>query len=208
MGIFKYKDLINEIKNKLSALKKSIKTSIRKNTGSSDYLRWGSKASLFQSWDSRTQQIAALIKPGASVIEFGAGRLVLKTFLPENCSYTPSDLVDRGYGTIVCDLNSKTLPQFQTFDIAVFSGVLEYVNDIPRLIFHLSRCVNVIIASYAVMEENKSNRRGQGWVNDYNSVQFINIFENVGFRCDYTEKWQSQVIYRFTKIKNQIVDSV
>ena len=193
--------LINEIKNELSALKRGIKTSLRKATGGSNYSKWGNKASLSQSWDSRTQQIAALIKPGASVIEFGAGRLILKTFLPENCSYTPSDFVYRGGGTIVCDLNSKTLPQFQQYDVAVFSGVLEYVNDVPRLILCLSSCVNVIIASYALMEKNVRNRRRQGWVNDYNSAQFIEIFENAGFHCDHTEEWKSQVIYRFTKLK-------
>ena len=191
--------LINKIKNLLFTLKRGANTSLSGAVKRTDYQRWSNKENLSQSWDMRTKQIAALIKPGASVIEFGAGRLILKTLLPENCPYTPSDLVDRGYGTIVCDLNSKNLPQFQTYDVAVFSGVLEYVNDIPGLIFHLSRCVNVIIVSYAVMEKNKSNRSGQGWVNDYNSVQFVSIFENAGFRCDYTEEWQSQVIYKFTR---------
>ena len=191
--------LINKIKNLLSTIKRGVNTLLREALRKTDYQRWSNKESLSQSWDTRTKQIAALIKPGASVIKFGAGRLILKTFLPENCSYTPSDLVDRGYGTIICYLNSKALQQFKTYDVAVFSGVLEYINDIPRLIFYLSRCVNVIIASYAVIEENKSNRSGQGWVNDYNSKQFINIFENAGFRCDYTEEWQSQVIYKFIR---------
>src|SRR3989338_5904759 len=177
--------LINEIKNEIATLKRSIKTSLRRATGGSDYSKWSNKTSLSQTWDSRTQQIATLIRPGASVIEFGAGRLILKTLLSENCSYTPSDLVDRGYGTIVCDLNSKNLPQFQQYDVAVFSGVIEYVNDVPRVISYLSSYVNVIIASYALIEKNLRNRRREGWVNNYNSAQFIKIFENAGFYCDH-----------------------
>lgn len=166
---------------------------------SSNYQRWGNKQSLSPSWDLRTKQIANLIQPGTSVIEFGAGRLVLKTYLPASCSYTPSDLVDRGDGTIVCDLNGDSLPQFQSYDVAVFGGVLEYINNLPRLIWHLSNYVNGIIASYAVTDTNAKNRRQRGWVNDYSSAQFIDIFEKAGFQCEHTEEWKSQVIYKFPK---------
>lgn len=168
-------------------------------TGQSDFQRWGAMDSLSQSWDSRTRQMAALIEPGSSVIEFGAGRLVLKDALNDSCTYTPSDIVDRGDGTIVCDLNGEILPQFQSYDIAVFSGVLEYVNDVPRLISHLSNHVNVILASYAITEKNKKNRLSGGWVNDYSLKQFIDIFEKSGFYCVHSEDWRSQVIFKFAK---------
>ena len=167
--------------------------------GKADYQRWGNRYDLLRDWDSRTQKSANLIKPGTSIIEFGAGRLVLSTFLPPSCSYTPSDLVDRGSETIICDLNSDLLPQFKLYDVAVFSGVLEYIEDVPRLIFHLSNCAIVIIASYAVSDFNRqSNRYDQGWINNYSIVQFIDIFESAGFLCDYTELWRSQVIFKFT----------
>jgi len=142
-----------------------------------------------------------LIEPGTSVIEFGAGRLVLKNFLPASCSYTPSDLVDRGSGTIVCDLNSDTLPQLQSYDTAVFSGVLEYINDLPELILFISSHVNSILASYAVTNTFKGNRRSQGWVNDYSKSQIIDIFRGAGFQCTHTEKWGTQVIYKFSSSK-------
>lgn len=184
---------------KLSSLQRKLNTTIRKITGQSDYQRWGVMDGLAKSWDSRTMQIAKLIEPGASVIEFGAGRLVLKAELHESCAYTPSDLVDRGVGTIICDLNSETLPQFQSYDIAVFSGVLEYVNDVPRLISHLANYVNVILASYAITEKNRNNRRSGGWVNDYSLKQFVDVFAESGFDCVHTEEWHSQVIFKFVK---------
>ena len=191
-----------KIKNELSLLSKEISTSIRKFFGGTDYRRWRNLKNLHEAWDDRTHRIAALIKPGASVIEFGAGRLVLKTLLPAACSYTPSDLVDRGAGTIVCNLNALALPDFGRYDVAVFSGVLEYVADVSRLIRHLSSSMDVIIASYAVTDKAKKNRRANGWINDYSSDQFVAIFTAAGFACDHREEWgHQQIIYRFLNLR-------
>ena len=177
----------------------TLRTSMKKFTGASDHHRWSDETELLVAWDSRTQKIAALVEPGASVIEFGAGRLVLKKFLPASCSYTPSDLVDRDGKTLICDLNAYELAPFPPHDVAVFSGVLEYVHDVPRLISHLSNCVGVIIASYAVTDFSKINRRGSGWVNDFSSENILQIFDAFGFSCNYREVWECQEIYRFTK---------
>jgi hypothetical protein len=191
--------MFRSLRKKLVALERRILTSLRRARGKSDYKRWGTTQGLSVGWDARTRQVARLIDPGTSVIEFGAGRLVLKAHLPEGCSYTPSDLVDRGDGTIVCDLNGETLPPFPPHDVAVFSGVLEYVNDVPRLIAHLSGRVTVILASYAVTDTNKRNRRVDGWVNDYSAEEFMAIFAGAGFRCAHSEPWQSQMIYKYIK---------
>ncbi|OGI67956.1 hypothetical protein A2738_03865 [Candidatus Nomurabacteria bacterium RIFCSPHIGHO2_01_FULL_42_15] len=190
---------IKTLLRKIVWLKRGIYTSLRKATGKSDYRKWSNNKNLRQDWDTRTEQMAKLIEPGTSVIEFGAGKLVLKTLLPTNCSYTPSDLVHRGEDTIVCDLNNDPLPKFKSYDVAVLSGVFEYVNDVPKVVSHLSHFVDTIIASYAVTDTNKSNRGVMGWVNYYSSVEFIKIFENAGFQCTHTEPYKSQVIYKFTK---------
>jgi len=194
--------MLNRIREKiLSQLpaKRAVFTSIRKLTHTSDFRRWGTTDGLSSDWDSRTQQIATMISPGHSVLEFGAGRMVLKELLHESCPYTPTDLVDRGHGTIICDLNGKTLPDFGRHHVAVFSGVLEYVNDIRRLVRHLFRSVDGIIASYATLEENPTGRRSWGWVNDYREDEFVSIFEEEGFRILRKERWAMQVIYYFHK---------
>lgn len=118
----KLKRLLEKINN--SSLLISISTSIRKLRKVSDFQRWGNEKGLHSDWDSRTKQISALIQPGESVIEFGAGRMILKKFLPEKCTYTPSDIIERENRTIICDLNCNLLPQFPSHDVAVFSGVL------------------------------------------------------------------------------------
>jgi hypothetical protein len=89
------------------------------------------------------------------------------------------------------------LPPFPRHDIAVFGGVLEYVHDVPRVISHLSNFVEAIIASYAVTDSNKENRRGKGWVNDFSSSDILGLFEAAGFRMDCEDRWGSQPIYRF-----------
>jgi hypothetical protein len=192
--------LYRGFRNRLSVLKHGLGTSVRRAAGKSDYGRWSGKKALSADWDSRTKQIADLVKPGSKVLEFGAGRMVLKGFLPEGCSYTPSDLVDRGPGTIVLDLNGESLPSFEGHDVAAFSGVLEYVNDVPRLVAHLSRFVGTVVASYGSTELNGPERRAQGWVNDYSTSQFIDVFKAAGFLCDHTEQWRTQVICRFVKV--------
>lgn len=181
----------------VSPLLRGATTSIRKALGTSDFARWRQNDALSTHWDKRTEAISILIEPGDSVLEFGAGRLALKQMLAQECKYTPSDLIDRGPGTIVCDLNALNLPEFPPHDVAVFSGVLEYVNDLPRLISHLSRCASSIVASYAVTDNQLTKRRQCGWVNDYSTQQLLDLFSIHGFDCDLQETWESQIIFRF-----------
>lgn len=177
---------------------KSLMTSLRKSSDRSDLGRWKNPESLSAKWDSRTARMGALVAAGDSVLEFGAGRMVLRNHIPQSCSYTPSDIVDRGPGTVVCDLNGP-LPCFAPHDVAVFSGVLEYVNNVPRLIEHLAGAVNAVVASYAIVESNQDDRRSHGWVNDFTSEQLLQIFARAGFSCDHEETWNTQKIFRFVR---------
>jgi hypothetical protein len=73
----------------------------------SDRERWKDLHNHDVDWDARTRAIAALVPPGSHVIEFGAGRRHFQRWLPGDCSYTPTDIVDRGSGTLLCDLNRR-----------------------------------------------------------------------------------------------------
>jgi hypothetical protein len=172
---------------------------ILKTTGGSDYRRWREIDNLSPLWDARTQKIADMIPANKAVLEFGAGRMVLAKMLKQPARYTPSDLVDRGPGTIVCDLNARPLPDFPKHDVVVFSGVLEYVNDVPSFLQHLSPRTDEVIASYAVLEKNTTGRRAGGWVNDYTAAQFLQVFEDAGFKAVESLDWENQVIHRFAK---------
>ena len=108
-------------------------------------------------------------------------------------------MVDRGDGTFACDLNGATLPEFSECDVAVFSGVLEYVNDAPRLIGHLEKTFSNVIASYSILETNGGYRRKHGWVNDYTSEEFVALFASFGFEVVHREDWSLQRIFVFKK---------
>lgn len=183
--------------------KQALYTSIRKRLKGSDYAKWAPIESFPESWDPRTKELAKLVPENTSIIEFGAGRMVLNNYLPEGCSYTPSDFVDRGDGTIVCDLNKSPLPDFSNHDVAFFAGVLEYINNIASLANHLSKDINYIVASYCSTELNTAkasiDRRAKGWVNDYNSEEFIAIFERSGFVLEEQSRWKTQPLFRFAK---------
>lgn len=160
--------------------------------------RWQTTENLSERWDKRTILISKLIDEESNIIEFGAGRLVLKDHLPRGCKYTPSDITDRGYNTIVCDLNNSILPSFDNgHTVACFSGVLEYIEDVPRLIQHLSN-IPTIITSYATLELNIRNSSSQ-WVNSYTNEEILQIFRSEGYKLSKCESWRKQTIYKFTK---------
>jgi len=147
-------------------------------------------------WAERTRILASYIPVGASVLEFGAWTMELKRHLPPLCTYTPSDLFYRGKGTIVCDLNGPELPIFPKHDVAVFGGVLEYVEDCERLFSHLSTCVDVILASYAASSGGDCVfRRDCQWVNSYTLYELMAMLHRAGFkRSVELTRWKGQPI--------------
>lgn len=164
--------------------------------------RWGKEKNLYSDWDERTILMSQFIPKNSSVLEFGAARLVLKKHLPKGCSYMPSDIVSRSPDTIVFDLNKDNSSQFEKYDVIFFSGVLEYVNDVKKLIKGLSLKTSKFVVSYAPLENysNLENRKKNGWVNNYHIKDFINIFEISGFKGVEVANWRGQRIMVFNKI--------
>lgn len=168
----------------------------------SDYRRWSDTRSLFSDWEPRTQRAAELIPPHSRVIEFGAGTRALERQLDPSCTYTPSDLVDRGPGTIVIDLNERPLPDLgaNTYDVAVFMGVLEYMKDVPAVLEWLSQFVSRFVVSYVCRDSNDQSRRtklgavdriSRGWLNSYREEDIRAMFAAQGYASQHEENWTS-----------------
>lgn len=170
-------------------------------TRQSDYERWSDDSSLMPAWNERTKLIASFIPENASVFEFGAGAGVLKQYLPSKCKYQKSDLVDRDGCTIVIDLNKDELKPVEGFTTAIFSGVLEYLHDLPRVAQFLSKSFETVILSYACLEKNNSDRRSHGWVNDFTISDLIGIFRAAGFVLHNYRTWKTQTILYLVKTK-------
>jgi hypothetical protein len=171
--------------------------------GKADMQRWRGLRNLEEAWDDRTRLMAKLVPRGTRVIEFGAGRRRLQRYLDPSCGYYPSDLVSRGPGTMVWDLNVRPLPDLSGLkpDVAVFGGVLEYLSDLPSIPPWLSRHVFICIASYECagsapgtflrMRETLGRTR-KGWVNTYSEGELRDLFGASGFACSEKVIWRTE----------------
>lgn len=160
--------------------------------------RWAKPESLDDDWDERTALIAGMVQPDSSVLEFGAGKERLRAFLPQGCSYQPSDIVARSADTLVCDLNDKALPVLdRKYDYIVFSGVLEYVHDLQKLLHYVRANCQTCILSYAPTDrlECMITRMRSGWVNHLSQASFESMLENAGFTIEAKRVWREQDVY-------------
>jgi hypothetical protein len=162
-----------------------------------DLERWQDPSNLRPDWDERTRLIAGLIPGGSSVIEFGAAKLVLPRHLGQGCTYQPVDLVKRSEDTIAFDLNGPLPALPRRYDYAVFSGVLEYVRDLERVMRWLPSVANRVIFSYAVTNylSDPITRRRNGWINYLSDIEVRRLICQSGLDCRKTERWQHQNVY-------------
>src|SRR5262245_40133910 len=116
---------------------KILSTIIRMRRKTTDIVRWSVPSSFSQDWESRNISIANHIPANSRLMDIGAGSMSLRRYLPPGCTYIPVDFIDRGYGTIIWDLNEIHQPALPSADVIVFSGVLEYIHDIPRIISYV-----------------------------------------------------------------------
>ena len=170
--------------------------------GRSDRARWSSLQNFESWWESRTAKMARLIPANSTVIEFGAGTRPLERMLDSNCKYIASDLVDRGPGTVVCDLNLPPLPDLTHLrpDVAVFAGVLEYIHDIDSLARWLSSLVRCCVVSYEPAPpmrqwRQRLGRLRNGYMNAHSEQNLLAIFKRAGFVCAKRDAWTNQKIF-------------
>lgn len=162
-----------------------------------DLHRWSDNSNFQQEWDTRTIMIAQQVQADDFICEFGAGMQAIRTALPDGCRYQPFDLVARLPGTLVCDLNLE-YPEIPTeSNVAIFSGVLEYINDLKSLFEWLNSNFERVIFSYATTEHTPTplERSGNGWVNAYAQTEIQKIAVEAGYNCTPLERWRNHVIF-------------
>jgi D-ribose pyranose/furanose isomerase RbsD len=202
--------LLKKIYNYLSNNKKELKegnraevlksnTILLRGEKQSDINRWKEAKELFEDWDERTALLASYVPSYSAVIEFGAGNMSLRNLIPENCSYIPSDLVKRFEETVVCDLNLPISIHLSPFDVAVFSGVLEYVFDVDAVFEQLEKEIPQVVLSYACADICTHNRLGNGWLSDYTQDQLLTIFDRFGYQVVDKQEWRQQMIFNLKK---------
>lgn len=182
-------------------------SALRKET---DRRRWVDPRSLHANWEPRTKRVAALVPDNSRVIEFGAGNRVLERYLDPSCTYVPSDMVDRGPGTIVFDLNQRPLPGLgqNVYDVAVLIGVLEYLRDVPSVLDWLTKYVSMCVLACAPKKVNgyspraileRVGRLRDGCMNNYREDEIRSLFHERGFELVQDEDWEKQRLYVFSQ---------
>jgi hypothetical protein len=180
-----------------------VQTETMRNSESSDVKRWQDDTSHYESWQERARLLATFVRPGERVFEFGAGNSAVPAALPPGCAYAGSDLAPLKDGIIVLDLNAPTLPPLIGHDVAVCSGVLEYVHDLARLSAFLWRHFQSVVCSYAPRmtsePEEIAKRRYSGWFSDLTAEEFTAIFTAAGFDLSRRDNWAGQALFRWDR---------
>lgn len=141
---------------------------------------WGEKHPL------RSQIAARFIGPGKSVLDLGAGSMVLKKFLPPDCRYQPCDIYPRSPDCLVADLNAQQFPAGH-YDWVVMLGVFQFLTDPAWAVAQCRQVAGQAVFSYSPTIRDQSTpkeiewREGEGWVNHYNYNQYLSIISQGGW---------------------------
>ncbi len=147
--------------------------------------RWAKNIHEVPTWDSRNRVIAALVPPGITVMDIGAGAQTMRQHLKGIALYTPCDLFPTTPDTLICDFNRGILPQVpKVHDLAICSGILEYVVDPDSFFKFVTAWNRGIILSYNVRlaGDSKVDRLAKDWVNHFTLEEIREIAGQHGWR--------------------------
>lgn len=170
-----------------------------------DIERWEklSKSEDNPSWHKRNDIIAKLIPEGSSVLDVGAGNRDLQRKLNAPSAYQAVDCVGDAEHTVILDFNDLesgevTLP-FR-YDIAVCSGVLEYLVDARVLLRFVTSNADFTILTYVFVENRiTANDTVNGWVPGLSRVQLTSIFKEFDIKIVDEHRYSSHTIMLLKK---------
>lgn len=147
--------------------------------------RWEKNTRETPSWDSRNRTIAALVPPGITVLDVGAGAQTMRQHLKGITLYTPCDLFQTTPDTLICDFNRGILPKVPSrHDLAICSGILEYVHDPDVFFKFLTSNSKDLILSYNVFlpGDSRVERLSKDWINHFSLDEIRALVKRYGYR--------------------------
>lgn len=143
-----------------------------------------SEKDFWNTWIDRTRLMRQWITDDIkSVIDLGAGGMLLKNMLPSDTIYYPVDYVSRCSETIVCDFNKKEFPDVKA-DCCYCGGILEYVEDADWFIEKIKEtgCKKFLLSySIKINGQTRESRSENGWVNDFSFLELLDLIYSKGF---------------------------
>ena len=113
-----------------------------------------------------------------SIIDLGCGKQWAKNLIPQNIKYIPLDLYKHCSDTIILDFNKGEYYE-DYVDLAICSGIFEYIYDLETFIKKITKYSNYIVCSYHF--KNFKTCHPKIWVNDFAPESFVKIFQKYGF---------------------------
>ncbi|NDV24365.1 FkbM family methyltransferase [Desulfovibrio sp. JC022] len=145
--------------------------------------RWSSWNMLGNEADLRAGMAGQLVPENSSVLDAGAGVMLLRDYIPESSTYIPLDIVARNRKTIVADLNQQQFPE-QNFDVICALFLLEFIHE-PQIFFDwaFSHAEKMIFTYHPFMPgKDVSKRRAAGFFNDFNINELKLMVEKSGWK--------------------------
>lgn len=141
-------------------------------------------------WDARLATIADRIRPGSRVIDLGCGDRALARKL-RHCTYV-------GLDKSQWDLDTPNTVVTKRFDIAVISGVLEYLVSPSAALAQVSDIAPLVLVSYDHSGSLRL-RRSMNFTNHYSRAGIEEVFESAGWKSKIVGKYKNQIIYELRR---------
>ena len=96
-----------------------------------------------------------------------------------------------------CDLDAGRLPDVeQRYDVAVCSGVLEYLHDVPGALAGMDAVARRAIVSYSDRRRGQrlATRVAQGWTSHLSLAELRSVFDSLDRESRFLTEWHGHVI--------------
>lgn len=170
-------------------------------TGGTDLDRW---VDVSGSWGVRNperRKIAAKHIPcGSRVLDLGAGTMLLKGLLSENCEYQPCDLFSRCPGCIVADFNKGEFPIEEQYDWVTLIGLFQFLDEPSDLLKKCNRIAKNAVVTYSPIIHEKLTRkellwrRGEGWNNHFTLNQYLAVVTESGWEIEKAYRVPANIV--------------
>jgi len=163
--------------------------------------RWSRWNLLGNEADLRAGMAGQLVPEGSSVLDAGAGMMLLRDYIPDSCTYTPLDIVARNRHTLIADLNQQQYPE-QDYDVVCALFLLEFIHE-PQLFFDWSykHSEKLIFTYHPFMPgSNPKKRKAAGFFNDLGMDQLQSMAMQSGWKnVSYTDITFGQACFECLK---------
>lgn len=143
-------------------------------------------------WGERNDLVAAQIANGSYVLDVGCGDRNLSGRLPAGCTYAGVD-GDYAAGLPPDDTGSA--------DVAVVSGVIEYLPRPERLIEWVAPRAPRLVLTYALAENRGLGQAVRsGWVSHLTLADLGDMLRSLGYRWIVRAEWHGQAVLAASRV--------